>query len=412
MGRFRDAAREARQAFRERPRDLAVLVTAAVVLMASYGFARPAIESLFIGDYGAGSLPWAWLGVAAAAIAVTAGYNQVAAILPLARLWPRAVLLSAAVGLALVGAELAGVPHASFALYIWKDVYIVVLVELFWSVANVAYPIEQARWAYGLFLAAGSLGSLSAELAVGPLAAEIGTARTVLIIAPLLIAAALLTRWLPAQVSSAPPRVPVPLARALIRGVGILARSRYLGLLVGLVAVVQIAVTVIDYQYNAALEAYSASDEVRTAIGGQVYAATNTAALVLQLLAGPLLKLAGVPLILVAIPTLLLAGVLWAAASPRFLAIGAVKVMSKALDYSLGRAAKEILYIPLSYAEKTEGKALVDLLTYRVAKGLASAILLWLAALELGAGAASALIFGLLGAWVLLAAAIGQRFRG
>ncbi len=33
----------------------------------------------------------------------------------------------------------------------------------------------------------------------------------------------------------------------------------------------------------------------------------------------------------------------------------------KALDYSLFRAGKEMLYLPLSYGEKTRGKALVDI---------------------------------------------------
>ena len=53
-----------------------------------------------------------------------------------------------------------------------------------------------------------------------------------------------------------------------------------------------------------------------------------------------------------------------------------VKVASKSLDYSIFRAAKELLYLPLSQAEKTQGKALIDMLTYRVAKGGASVLLL------------------------------------
>jgi AAA family ATP:ADP antiporter len=412
VGRFRDAVAEAREAFRESPRDLGVLIAAAVAIMASYGFARPAAESLFIGDYGAEALPWAWLGVAAAAILVTAIYNRFAASMPLARLWPRATLIAAGLGVGLLGAELAGVRHASFALYIWKDIYIVVLVELFWSVANVSYPIERARWAYGLFLAAGSAASMAAELAVGPLAGAVGTDWSLLAIAPLLAVAALLGAFLPGPARQLPPTPSAPpLATALLRGAKILARSRYLTILVLLICAIQIAVNLIDYQYNAALEIYSADDDVRTDIAGKIYAATNAAALILQLLAGPLLKLAGVPLILVAIPGVLIAGVLWAAAaSPRLFAVGVVKVLSKALDYSLGRAAKEILYIPLSYVEKTEGKALVDLLTYRVAKGLASGMLLWLAATGLGAAAIAPVVLAMLGAWLVLAAIIGRRF--
>jgi hypothetical protein len=64
----------------------------------------------------------------------------------------------------------------------------------------------------------------------------------------------------------------------------------------------------------------------------------------------------------------------------------------------------------LSYVEKTEGKALVDLLTYRVAKGLASGMLLWLAATGLGAAAIAPVVLAMLGAWLVLAAIIGRRF--
>ena len=46
------------------------------------------------------------------------------------------------------------------------------------------------------------------------------------------------------------------------------------------------------------------------------------------------------------------------------------------------RAAKEILYIPLSRAEKTQGKAFVDMMSYRMAKGATSLMLLALVAAQ------------------------------
>src|SRR5690606_38845513 len=127
-----------------------------------------------------------------------------------------------------------------------------------------------------------------------------GSWAAVLAIVPLLAVAASLAPWLPAAAR----RPPAPgderpsLVATLRRGAVIVASSRYLALLVGLVATIQIAVTVIDYQYNVALERHVPELDERTAVTAQIYAATNGAALVLQLLTGPLLKLAGVPLIL------------------------------------------------------------------------------------------------------------------
>ena len=46
---------------------------------------------------------------------------------------------------------------------------------------------------------------------------------------------------------------------------------------------------------------------------------------------------------------------------PKFLFMILVKISSKTLDYSLLRGTKEILYIPLSRAEKTQGKGIIDI---------------------------------------------------
>lgn len=45
------------------------------------------------------------------------------------------------------------------------------------------------------------------------------------------------------------------------------------------------------------------------------------------------------------------------------------KSASKIFDYTIFKSSKEILYIPLSYEERTVGKAIVDMFSYRLAKG-------------------------------------------
>ena len=121
---------------------------------------------------------------------------------------------------------------------------------------------------------------------------------------------------------------------------------------------------------------------MRTAMIGKVYASIDLVSISLQLATGPILRLLGVPLVLLAIPGLLGAAVVGYALVPRYAAIAAAKVASKAFDYSLFRAAKEILYIPLSHPERTQGKAFVDMMSYRMAKGATSLMLLGLVALQ------------------------------
>jgi len=107
----------------------------------------------------------------------------------------------------------------------------------------------------------------------------------------------------------------------------------------------------------------------------------------------------GVPLVLLSIPALLGVAVAGYALVPRYAAIAAAKVASKAFDYSLFRAAKEILYIPLGRAERTQGKAFVDMMSYRMAKGATSLMLLGLVALG-QPQAALWLTLACIGVWV------------
>jgi len=164
-------------------------------------------------------------------------------------------------------------------------------------------------------------------------------------------------------------------------GFQVLRSSRSLWLLMALIATTQIVITLVDYQFSIAIEQYYPDKDARTAAIGQVYAAIDFVSIGLQLTTGPILRLVGIPLVLLSIPALLGAAVAGYALVPRYAAIAAAKVASKAFDYSLFRAAKEILYIPLSHGERTQGKAFVDMMSYRMAKGATSLMLMGLIAL-------------------------------
>ena len=69
------------------------------------------------------------------------------------------------------------------------------------------------------------------------------------------------------------------------------------------------------------------------------------------------------------------------------------------MSYSIFKSAKELVYLPLNYQEKTQGKAVIDIMIYRQAKLLASTALLKLAAWGLSQNAVTILILLSLGAW-------------
>lgn len=387
---------------------VALLALLAFLILGSYEIARPATESLFLSRHAYTELPLVWAWVAGACVATVAIYNRVAARLPLHRLMAACALFSAAaLGATRAGYD-AGLPGATYALYVWKDVYVVVMVEVFWTYANATFQTGQARWVYGLFLAAGSTGAIAGARTLRALTSVYGTADALWVVAPIMIAVAGLALVLGRTVVAT--RKPPPLKPGLQDGVKLLLQSRYLGLLLLLILTVQIVITLVDYRFNAIVSATYPQEDARTAAISGVYEIIGWGALAMQLLTGPILKLVGVAGGLVAAPVIALAATLALVFAPIFLIAAGAKVAGKVLDYSLFRAAKEMLYIPLPYAEKTQGKAFVDMLTYRVAKGGVALLLKGLLAAGLAAalGVATVAVAAL---WLGLTGAIVRRYR-
>ncbi|MCB9527355.1 MAG: hypothetical protein H6703_09770 [Myxococcales bacterium] len=394
-------------AARAEGRTIAVLCGYCFALLMSYGFARPSIESLYVDAYTSEGLPAAWIGVAVAAAAVTAVYGRFAGRMELTALFGRVIAVVLVVLAALLAAVRFEVPGAVYLLYLWKDLYIVVLVEMFWTVANHHFELKRARWLYGFFCAMGALGGIVANGLVGRVATALGTESAPLLVFPLLGVCGLLTRWMPVTHKAAGERAPTD----LLAGLRVIRRSGYLGLLLAVIAAVQVVVTLVDYQFNVVVEASYPDRDVRTGVVGQVYLYIEVASFALQVGTGLVVRLLGVTGTLLAIPLVLGGTIAAFFAAPRFLTMAVAKVASKALDYSVFRAAKEMLYLPLDYAEQTQGKAVVDILTYRVAKGATSALLLGLAAVGAPAMAATGAALVLVGVWVALVGAIVRRYR-
>ena len=261
---------------------------------------------------------------------------------------------------------------------------------------------------YGLFCVAGSLGGMSANISIGFLAAQFGTENAVFFVFPILGLVWLLVGTL--NEFAPPVQQREEKGSSLLEGLRVLKESSYLSYLLALICLVQVVITLVDYQFNRVLEESFPDTDARTAMIGKVYAAIDIGSLTLQLLAAPILKVLGVGKVLMMIP--LLMGLIVAAFGimPSFVVIAAGKVAGKCFDYSLFRAAKEMLYIPLSYREKTQGKAVVDILTYRVAKGGASLMLMGILALGISGWVpwvSLLLVFG----WFGVTFVIVQRYR-
>lgn len=413
---------------------VAILGLLAFVLIGSYELARPAAESLFLKSYGSERLPWAWLAVAGAAAVVVALYGRFSKGHHLLKVMSVAALICAGLATLLLLGLRARLPGVPFVLYIFKDVYVVVLIEIFWSFANASFPLKTAKWIYGLFCVMGSLGGMTMNLAAGKIAATAPPALQVMLaggtqegsgtvvalwaLIPLFGLVALIaarasrfsTSALPSSASGEPEAKPKD-KPSYTEGLRLVAASPYLRLMLALIALTQLAINLVDYSFNAGVEIYEPDTDQRTALIGQVYFAINLGAMILQLSTGPILKLLKVKRVLPGIPGLLGLTMVGFLVMPHVLLLAAAKAISKILDYSLFRAAKEMLYIPLAYEEKTQGKAVIDMLTYRVAKGLASGLVLGLVALQVPAFV-NVLTVIVIVTWFVISLRLVRRYQG
>ena len=129
---------------------LTVLGALGFIILFTYEVARPTVESLFQKVHGSQNEPWAWLGVAIVVTLVVGVYSRAAGKRSLNELLPRILLISAALLTAFLLLNRVNPEVAAYCLYLWKDIYIVVLVELFWSIANSVFPVQSAKWLYGI----------------------------------------------------------------------------------------------------------------------------------------------------------------------------------------------------------------------------------------------------------------------
>ena len=402
--RARESLEELRAALRADASAVVSLSLIGALILLSYALARGPTESLFLSSFGPEALPGLWLEVGAAAAALVALYNRALRRLSLPQLFQWSFALSAATLVPLLWGptlipegrvELFGLifPYGRAVwLRLWSDLYIVLLIEVYWSLSNIHFPLRAARALYGWLCAAGTLGSMAGNLLVRRYAHDWGTEA--------LIASCLPTfglMWLSALPLSrafdqrrketstheppahAPPAQP-PEGAGLLTGLKTVFGSPLLKWILWLVLISQVTVTLIEYQYNGYLKLAYPDANDRTAAQGLVYLIVDIGALVAQVSTGLILAAAGTGRTLVSIPlTLGLLSLSALVASP-FIAVAAVRSASKFLTYSIFKSAKELLYLPLSYEEQTQGKAVIDILVYRQAKIIASALLLALTA--------------------------------
>ena len=350
--------------------------SAACFVLFGYEFIRSVSSSLFIEAYGAENLPRGMVAVPPSMIVMLYCYGRLLSWQGATRALAITSLFSAILILGCYAALVRGMDFAAAIIYVFREAYIVIVIEQFWSFVNSVLTTEQAKRINGPFCAVASIGSFLGGMLVSKLATVLGTEALLLFTAGSLVPTAAL--GVLAYKFGGEPKPSAEEAGGRLGHIGIrtLFRSRYLIFIGVLIISTQIVSTVLDLRFNILAEMERPDTDMRTAFFGSVYGSLGLAAGILQLVAVPLaLRFIALRYIHLTIPIVHVVSSFILTVSPSLRTGTAAYVIFKALDYSLFRAGKELFYMPLSYDSRYRAKQVIDAFGYRFSKGGSAGVL-------------------------------------
>lgn len=348
------------------------------IATASFLLAKPVRNALFLQQYGAYKLAYAYVAVPLVLAVFVPVYEAIAA-----RIGQRLVITGSLVFLAgnvllfWWGFRFLQAGWLAAAFYVWVNCYAVIAPVQAWGFANATFDTRQARRLFSVVGAGASLGAIVGGLLARVLVGWLGTVNLLLVLAGLIVSAAVVVNlaWgvRQRQVSVTPrrPRTAVSGTLALI------ARTRYLRSMAALVVLVAIVTQWTGFQFNLVVaERYGGDADAITRFTGAFNLVMGLASFAAQLaITGPLLRNFGLSLTLLILPVAIASGSLLTVLFPVFWAVILTNTFDQGLHHSVDKASFELLYLPVSSEIRTRVKAAIDLVVNRAADGLGGVLL-------------------------------------
>ncbi len=347
-------------------------------ILFSYPLIRSTSEAMFIDYYGAKSTPIVWiLSVVALSITVFI-FNKVQTKRNVFFLYASVSIFTTLIFSICNFLYLEGFKAVVFPYFIWKEVYIILLVHLSIGYLNSKVKKEIARLTYGPLGALGSLGGVLGGLAVSGLIPFFNTeikVGTGLVYTGLLGAAVIfLTIFLfrsEKTFLTFENKKKSPLK-------ALQGNYDYVFLVAFIVLLSQFTINLANYKFNIGLENYVSGAEEKGAFLGSIYSKINIISFLFQIFLIPvILKLFHEKKVHLSIPIIFGLTYLATQFSFGFLPVATLFVVYKGVDYSLFSTAKEMLYFPLAKTQRYGAKYIVDMIVYRFSKMLISIVLIY-----------------------------------
>ena len=348
------------------------------LIILAYYQVKSASRSLLIEFWGADRFPWVWIASALVLGSIIGVYHRF--VERYSRL--SVVLGSLACFMALLvvfwAALKMGSAGAALAFYIFVDIFSVILVEQFWSLTNSVSSPNQGKSTYwfigtGGLLGGGAGGVLAAKLLEHT---SMTTPDLLLSCGALLGIAFVLNLYIGRQGLYDEAHARGTLV-SVEGGWKSLVKSRYLMLIAGTLLCAQLAQPVVEYQWAKIIEAtYSEMDD-RTRFYGLFFGYLGIVSICVNLVLTPIIhRYLGLFAGMLTQPLALSMCSFGFMLQPTLLVSSIMKISDRGLSYSINRASKELLYIPVDPVRTYQAKAWIDMLGYRLFKIIGSALIL------------------------------------
>ncbi|MBI3330639.1 MAG: MFS transporter, partial [Candidatus Omnitrophica bacterium] len=260
------------------------------LIITAYYLIKPVSRSLVLGELGSRLVPYVDLVCAVLMGPVVTLFAR------LVDRVPKSTLVSGSFGVVI--ALLLGfwkllalpAPWVAGVFYIWVAIFSVLVVTLFWLVANDLYRPREAKRLFGFIGSGGILGGIVGSSLAAGWAKVLGTENLILLSAALLCLCWLLVQELwtltPERAAAEERGAGPPRRETFLSNVGgfvrLLLESRYLLLLVAVVGLSKLVGTLVYYQFNPFIERAFPDLDARTAFTGAFFGGMNVIAFIVQ----------------------------------------------------------------------------------------------------------------------------------
>lgn len=385
-------------------------------VLASYYLVRPLRDALGL-EGGADKLQWLFTATFLVMLLMVPLFGALVSRLPATRFVPliyRFVALTMLVFGVLIANKIAPV-QVGQVFFIWISIYNLFIVSIFWSVLVDRFSSEQGLRLFGFIAAGGTLGTFVGPLLAATMATKLGPIALTLVAAVLLELAVRCYRALLSR-TDAQSVDPTPgdrsMGGSMLAGITLITRSPYL---LGLVLFMLLHTTAATFLYfeQGRIVAGSYSDVAsRTQFFAVVDLIVSALTLTFQLLlTGPLIRLVGVGGALVALPVATIVAFTAMALAPVPATVALAQGLRRAIEFSVVRPAREVLWTVVSREEKYKAKNVIETLVYRGGDAISGWLSVGLTAVGAGFGFVAIVIVPVAGLWSGLCFWLARRQR-